>query len=143
MNPPGVLVLVAAFVLMDVVILGVVFSVATGAIRTLAASFPPRAVAADAVFKRGQSISLGLMNYGWSFDISVDAACLHLCPKRFWRALGATPISIPWEHIELKNPGSRWRPASARVGKTDLSAPAWALALARTDGGPGSPPPSP
>lgn len=112
---------------------------------TLSSRYPARPILPSAVSKGWQSIALhGWMGFNNCLTISVDEQHLHLIPWRIVRALGAPPVSIPWDVITDVRPSWPKAYSKARVGGTAIQAPAWCLELATppaevADGGPPTP----
>src|SRR5213078_495240 len=93
-------------------------------------------VGEGAVRRRYQSFSFGIFNFGWSVHVAADERYLHLTPAGFMRWAGAKPVSIPWDEVRLAEKQPRRRSlARAKIGKTTVVGPRWALELA----GPSSP----
>lgn len=128
MSNSTVLLLVAAFALVDSMILGAVISAARSAWNPLAAAFPPRTPAPDAVIRRYQSLRLNWCNYGGCIHLAADTGHLHITPARFARWFGARATSIPWDQIRIVKPGPKW--IDAKVLSVMLRGPAWCLSLA-------------
>jgi len=126
----AIIVMIAVFVLTDAVVVTAVLKATIGGVfNKLHADHPPTEPAPDAVRKDLQSFKSGLINLGWSVNVTVDDRCLHLEPAAVFRMLGAKSSSIPWDAIEPKGkPGKRCR--SVRIGSVDLMGPAWCLRLA-------------
>lgn len=97
--------------------------------------FPDREPLADALTRRHQSFRIGILNLGWSVHVAADDEHLHLTPVRWMQRLGARPVSIPWEAIELRpsRPGGRY--TTAKIGTLTMKGPAWCLDLADPDAG--------
>ena len=132
MSASAVIILVAVFVLTDLVVVGAVFHMAGQNWRELAAPFPAQPVEPDGVRREFQSFKLGMINLGMCVHVAVDAKHLHLYPALFMRlAMRAAPCSIPWSAITLmpgQKPGKRV--LTAQIGKQDLLGPRWCMELA-------------
>lgn len=88
--------------------------------------FPVQEPAPDAVRRSFQSFGIGIVNMGLSIHVAVDAEYLHLTPLAIWRALGATPVSIPWSAMEPVGRSGR----VVRVAGHRLDGPKWCMELA-------------
>jgi len=64
--------------------------------RPIFAKYPAQRPTLDAVSRRYQSFSVGIVNMGFSINVSTDEEFLHLDPLWLWQVLGATPASVPW-----------------------------------------------
>lgn len=127
-----IIALVACFLIVDLVVVGAVITMATTSTRELAGAFPARPLLAGAVRREFQSISVNLFNFGGSFHIAADAACLHLEPVWVLRHFRAPAMSIPWSAIVFTGPPpARKRFVKARIGSAHVRFPAWALAAAQ------------
>ncbi len=124
---PIVITLIVVFAVAEpVVILWAIMKFGWG---PLANDFPHQPVDGQAVRKRFQSFRLGMLNLGFSIHVAVDERHLHLEPAAWMRKLGARPVSIPWERIEVVKRGKgAWM--TARIGPYTLAGPAWCLELA-------------
>ncbi|MGD9691122.1 MAG: hypothetical protein AB7K52_11440 [Phycisphaerales bacterium] len=130
MTTGSVVALVLMFLAVDALVIGAVITMVAQTLGEFAATFPARPKAPDAVRREFQGIGLDLLNLGGSVHISVDEHYLHIDPVWIMRAFRMPPASIPWESIQLVKRGRRWWPAKAKVGKFELRAPDWCLALA-------------
>lgn len=126
----AIIVMIAVFVVMDaVVVIAVMKATIGGLFNKLHAAHPPIEPAPNAVRKDLQSFKSGLINLGWSVNVTVDDRRLHLEPAAIFRMLGAKSSSIPWDAIQPKGrPGERYR--TVKVGSITLTGPAWCLSLA-------------
>ena len=98
--------------------------------KPMVAAYPPREPAPDAVRRRFQSTSLGIVNLGLSTHIAADATYLHLTPLGIFRPFGAVPTSIPWTALEpVGRPGHPPTGARLRPGGYRLAAPRWVMEL--------------
>jgi hypothetical protein len=99
----------------------------------LMARFPRHEPRPDALVRRHQSFSIGILNLGWSVHVAADDGHLHLTTVRWMQRLGARPVSIPWEAIEIKTrrPGGRY--TTVKVGALTMRGPAWCLDLAEPE----------
>lgn len=132
MTAPVVVLLIAMFVITDLVVIGAVFHLAGQSWRELAKSFPAQPVEADGVRKNFQSFRLGMINLGMCVHVAVDGKHLHLFPALFMRlTMRAAPCSIPWNAIALE---PRQKPTrrmlAAKIGKQELLGPRWCMELA-------------
>lgn len=100
----------------------------------LAAAFPPREHRPDAVTRRYQSFSFGIVTFGRSVLATADSAHLHLSPHTLARVFGMKPMSVPWDALTLRpaRPSSRFLVATARAGAGTwtIRGPRWCLELA-------------
>ena len=118
----------AALVLLDVL---VVKTLIAAGWNTVARARRAEPVGDGAVRRRYQSFSFGVFNFGCSVHVAADERYLHLTPAGFMRWAGPRPVSIPWEEVRLaeKQP-RRASLARAKIGKTTVVGPRWALELA-------------
>ncbi|MCH2133187.1 MAG: hypothetical protein MK116_05490 [Phycisphaerales bacterium] len=95
--------------------------------RPIAGQYPPQAHGEDAITRKMQSFSLGIVNMGMSINATADSAHLHLEPVAWLRFFGASRMSIPWTDLKPHGRGGR----SARLGTTGpvLQGPKWCMEL--------------
>jgi hypothetical protein len=98
--------------------------------NTLARAHPAVEPSADAVRREFQSFKMGMFNLGLSVHVEADDEHLHLSPAAFIRWMGATPMSIPWEAIEVMGQGLIKSSTKARIGSVTIYGPTWCLSLA-------------
>jgi len=123
---------VVIFILVDLIIIPLVIrAVVASSWGSLERAWPGRPVGGGAVVREFQSVRIGSSNFGGCVHIAVDDRFLHLMPARFIRWFGAGPVSVPWESLTDVRPVRGGAYASAAAGGTRLTAPAWALELAR------------
>jgi hypothetical protein len=123
---PGLL--VALFVIVDLVVVSAVMSVAMDSIfGKLSKTFPGQLIDERARRKNFQSMSSGIMNFGLCVHIATDDAYLHLLPSAFLRLFRAKATSIPWDAVELQGKGKSKRWVDLKVAGVDLRLPAWIL----------------
>lgn len=122
--------IVAIFIAVDAVVLLAIRAWVKMTFAELAAAFPPVEPEAGAVVRRYQGISIDNLNFGWCFVVSVDERAVHFAPMRLARWFGARAFSVPWDAVNLagKRRG-KWL-QRARIGKWEITGPAWALKLA-------------
>lgn len=100
----------------------------------MAAAFPPREHLPDAVTRRFQSFSFGIVNFGGCVIATADSAHLHLSSHTLARVFGMKPMSVPWDALTLRpaRPSSRFLVATARAGAGSwtIRGPRWCLELA-------------
>ncbi|MBX3374190.1 MAG: hypothetical protein KF817_10165 [Phycisphaeraceae bacterium] len=104
--------------------------------QPMLAPFPARPPAPDAVHRRFQSFSVGIVNMGFSIHVAVDEAFLHLRPVAPWRWLGARDASIPWTAM---TPVGRAARVARLPGGHQIVGPRWCMRLVgagRTDAPP-------
>lgn len=77
----------------------------------------------DAEHRRFQSLSIGVINLGFSVHAAVDRAGIHLEPTRFLRWMGGTPTFWPWEDVKIVTRGTRW--SMIRIGVHSVKCPTW------------------
>jgi hypothetical protein len=122
-----------------IVALGGVVLIAYGAFhgfwRPMVAPFPPREPGPDAVRRRYQSFSFGIVNMGLSIHVAADDEYLHLIPLGPWQALGATPASIPWSAMKPVGKSG----CAAMVGGHRMVGPAWCMELIAPEPDAGAP----
>lgn len=117
--------LVCMFLAVDLVVVGAVVAWAATTVREFAAAFPARAAGAGAVSRRWQGISIGMMNFGWSFTLTADEECLHFEPVWVLRRAGVARASVPWGAMtRTTKPGWRWW-VGVRAGSFELKLPRW------------------
>lgn len=132
MTPLNITIAVVIFVVMDLVIIGAVFSVAAGSARTLAEKFPAKAVRPDAVRREFQSVSVGMGNWGNGYHLIVDEQHLHLEPAWLMRKLRVRMASVPWAEVRrARAPLPRRGRGIATIGGETVRLPVWALELAQ------------
>ena len=124
----AVLVVLAVSATTTMLSLAVVRAMCRRTFGPLAAAFPPREPAPDAVRRSFQSFSVGLINGGWSYHAAADEHHLHLRPTALVRWFGAAAMSIPWGEIRLE-PGRGWV-RRARVRGIKIVGPRWCMDLA-------------
>ncbi|MFN0134315.1 MAG: hypothetical protein ACKVW3_17515 [Phycisphaerales bacterium] len=133
MTPPTTFILVGAFVLMDLIIASLVIrAVMNASVVPLARRFPPRPVLERHVRREFQSFKFGLMSLGGCLHVTADSQHLHLAPAWFARRFGMTPMSIPWDAIELRR--VRRSTATVRINAMpglNVLGPRWCLEIAR------------
>ncbi|MCC5787403.1 MAG: hypothetical protein JJU33_11965 [Phycisphaerales bacterium] len=95
----------------------------------IAEAHPPVEPAPDAVVKRWQSFSAGMLNLGWSVDVAVDERHLHLRPSPLGRVIRLRPASVPWEAVEFVREG--WLSAKVKIAGRELRGPKWCLTMAK------------
>ncbi len=136
MPPSQVALIVGLFIAVDLVVIPIVIRAGiVGSWGDLQKSWPGRPPADGAVVREFQSLRMGSTSFGGCVHIAVDEKHLHLLPAKFLRWFGAAPVSVPWESITDVRPAGRGKFASASLGGRRVTAPAWALELAR--GAPG------
>lgn len=94
-------------------------------------TYPPQSPADDAVRKQLQSFRIGALNLSHSIHVAVDETHLHLTPAKVLRWMGAKPVSIPWDVIELIKRSRFTKSATIRIGKHRIVGPIWCLQLAK------------
>lgn len=102
----------------------------------IAKDFPPREVIEPSIYRPFQSFEINAMSLGSSVHVSLDDECLHLRPAKLVRWMGLTPISIPWEQIEIDQAAvpkikRRFFPnmIKARIGKHKIVGPRWCFEM--------------
>jgi hypothetical protein len=109
----------------------IVKAMVDGVWNKLARDHPAVEASPDAVRREFQSFRLNMLNLGLSVHVTVDDAHLHLSPAAIIRRVGAKPMSIPWEAIEVEGHGFTRSSMKAKVGSVSLYGPAWCLSLGR------------
>lgn len=132
-NPYATALLITTCILEAPIIFVLVFK---GMWTPIARQHPVQPLADDAITRRFQSFSLGMINMGWSVHASVDDQHLHLKPVAFLRWFGAIPMSIRWEHLSKLNRSGK---SAYMTGGHRLVGPAWCFEMlkARTTDGDG------
>ncbi len=106
--------LVFAFILADVLVIGAILSIVFRRIwQPWVEKYPPQAVTEPSHTRKFQSFAVGQMNLGGCVHVTLDDRFLHLQPARPLHGLGLKPISIPWEAIQLDDSAATWSTASA------------------------------
>ncbi len=106
-----------------------VFGLVQGCWVPLQDRYPEQQREPDAVRKTFQSIRIDLFNLGFCVHLAVDSQHLHIEPAWLLRKVRARTISVPWEAIAGYK--QRGRYAKVKLGTTTLTAPAWAMGLAK------------
>ncbi|MEM9064907.1 MAG: hypothetical protein AAGB51_05395 [Planctomycetota bacterium] len=126
----AILIGVAIMLITDAIVVTVLLrSVVGGVFNKLHELHPPVGAASNAVRKDLQSFRSGLINLGWSINVTVDEDHLHLEPAKIFRWFGAKSSSIPWRAVEPRKTFSK-RVRNVRIGAIDLTGPKWCLELA-------------
>lgn len=132
MTPLNITIAVVIFVVMDLIIIGAVFSVAAGSARTIAEKFPAKAVRPDAVRREFQSVAIGMGNWGGSYHLAVDEQHLHMEPAWLMRKLRVRTASVPWDQVKrARGTLPRRGRGIATIGGETVRLPVWALELAQ------------
>lgn len=119
---------IAAFVVIDTIVMVVVIGHALRSMLEPLSKYPAREPEPGSMTRPFQSFSFGIINVGWGFHITVDSKYLHVRPALMERWLRIPPASIPWEEVRIVKPGKRQ--TKAKIGSMDLTGPTWCLALA-------------
>jgi len=122
-NPYATALLITTCILEAPIIFVLVFK---GMWTPIARQHPVQPLADDAITRRFQSFSLGIINMGWSIHASVDDRHLHLEPVRPLRWFGAIPMSIRWEDLSKLNRNGK---SVYMTGGHRLVGPAWCFEL--------------
>lgn len=130
MPPAHIWLIVSIFLAVDAVVLWAVRMWVKSMFAELAAAFPPREPATDAVCRSFQSFSIDSINMGWSVHVAADDYGLHLRPALLMRLVAARPLSIPWKALELYGRRGRWFSKAKIGGRWQMMGPSWALKLA-------------
>ncbi|MBX3402656.1 MAG: hypothetical protein KF699_04500 [Phycisphaeraceae bacterium] len=130
MPPAHIWLIVSIFIAVDAVVLWAVRMWVKHMFVDLAAAFPPREPAADAVRRSFQSFAIDSINMGWSVHVAADDYGLHLRPALLMRLFGGQALSIPWTAIALHGRRGRWFSKSRIAGRWQLMGPSWCLRLA-------------
>jgi len=128
-SPLTATLLIAAFVLLDLIVVCAVLNIAANELKSFAAKFPPVPPQIHAEHRNFQSFGLGLINCGWCFHVTSDPHYVHLFPALLFRKLGVPSLSIP--RTELKDPKKCFGGVRVTVAGNDLRGPRWCLAPAR------------
>lgn len=120
----------AALVVLSLAIVPIVALLAFHMIwRPLFTRYPPQRPSLGAERRRFQSMSIGIVNMGFSVHIATDEEFLHLEPLGVWQVLGACAASIPWSALVPASPAANFSPFGVAVtldGQT-ITAPKWCL----------------
>ncbi len=106
-----------------------VFGLVQGSWVPLQDKFPAEQREADAVRKQFQSIRIDMFNLGFCAHLAVDSQHMHIEPAWLLRKARAKTISVPWQ--AMAGYKQRGRYAKVKLGGTTLTAPAWAMELAK------------
>ena len=109
----------------------IILGVFHGLWKPIARTYPEQEHGTDALTKKFQSFSLGIINMGLSIHATVDESFLHLRPVTWLRALGASPMSIPWD--EMKRLDKKGRSVILNGGHR-LVGPAWCFEMLKATG---------
>ncbi|MCH2152450.1 MAG: hypothetical protein MK089_03840 [Phycisphaerales bacterium] len=104
----------------------IMFGIFHGMWKPIAMKYPPQDHAPDAITKRCQSFSIGIMNMGWSINTTVDENHLHLSPVKWLQFFGACPMSIPWNALKLQGKNSR---RASLAGGPGIQGPEWCFQM--------------
>ncbi len=133
MPPAYVWLIVAIFLAVDAVVLWAVCMWVKSIFAELAAKFPPREPAPDAVRREFQSFSIDTVNMGWSVHAAADDFGLHLRPALLIRLFGGRALSIPWSEVSPYGRRGRWFSKAKIGGRWSMTGPSWCLRLAEGD----------
>ncbi|MBX3405302.1 MAG: hypothetical protein KF869_00955 [Phycisphaeraceae bacterium] len=133
MPPAHIWLIVSIFIAVDAVVLWAVRMWVKHMFVDLAAAFPAREPATDAVRRSFQSFSIDSINMGWSVHVAADDYGLHLRPALLMRLFGGQALSIPWTAIALYGRRGRWFSKAKVGGRWQLMGPSWCLKLAEGD----------
>lgn len=134
MTTGTIILLVALFLVIDLIVVCSIVTLAAAPAKKLAAAYPPVPPKPDAVVKRFQSFRIGMMGLGGCIHVAADEKYMHLTPARFARWFGVRAMSIPWTKIELTGKRYKGRGVAAKIdGKLDIVGPPWVMDLAADD----------
>ena len=119
--------LIALVVLLDVMIVGAIFSALGVSWRKFAAKWPPVAPGQVHERRHRQGLALGSYNTGGCFTIERDAKHIHATPNAFGRLIRVTPISIPLARIDKCVP-KMFGHCELAIGSDRLTVPRWCVA---------------
>lgn len=125
---PLIIALIILFVVVEPIVL--IWAMVRFGWSKLAEAFPAQAIEPDAVRRNFQSFRIGIMNLGYSIHVAADQGYLHLEPARYLRWLGAGPVSIPWDDIEIVKRSRLARWITIKAGSHKITGPEWCLSLA-------------
>jgi hypothetical protein len=131
----GVLIIIPIILAVDALVVYAIASGMASTWNTMARKYPGTEPAPGAVRRNFQSFSIGIFNMGWCVHVAVDDDRLHLLPARVMRWAGARAISVPWEEVAYVRPVRWGKYARVRIGRQELTGPAWALDLAKDAAG--------
>lgn len=123
-----IVMMVGAFLIVDLVVVGAVMTAAVeGSLGKIARKYPAQPIGVNAKRRDFQSMSSGIVNLGFCIHIATDEQYLHILPSAFLRLFKAKAMSVPWSQVELaaKQPRKRW--LNVIIEKSDLALPAWIL----------------
>ncbi|MGP1273075.1 MAG: hypothetical protein ACTS22_07060 [Phycisphaerales bacterium] len=113
------------------VVFFVIRGMASNTLTPLAEAFPPAHPEPVAVERRRQSFSFGLLNLGFCFRVTTDAAHLHLRPEPWARWMHIPDLSLPWTALtaEGQRRGRVWahaiRVETGRRVPVTIRGPRW------------------
>ncbi len=126
MSGTEIVLLVTAILLVDGLIVLGLRMLAMSTFEELARAYPPRPRRGSTAARRYQSIAVGWLNFGNSFEIARDDEHVHFAPMLVARWFGAKPFSVPL--AALGEAGAVHRHGRVvKLGKLRLGAPKWAL----------------
>lgn len=128
MPPWVVALLIALFILIDLVVMRAVISMATDPIRKLGKRYPPQQPLPGHIRHGFQSLKVELLNMGQSVHLTIDERWLHIEPALVLRWIGVPSCSIPWDAIKYVR--TRWGGSRVKIDGVELSGPKWAFSLA-------------
>ncbi len=128
MSTTTIILLVAVFLITDIVVVGAVMQMAGQSLRKLGGAFPSIPRNANAVERRFQSFKVGMVSLGFSIHAAVDENALHLTPTTVARWIGMKPISLPWYAFERVRPVMGG--VSASIAGVGIVGPRWCMELA-------------
>ena len=123
-------VIIIAFVILDIVIIGCVFGTLAMEWNALARTYPDREPKPGAIQRRYQSCSLGIFNLSGCTHIITDDEYLHIRPALFLRLSTSRSLSIPWDEVIPGKYQFFRRYRKFRIGSKNMVAPSWVVDLA-------------
>jgi len=123
--------LLVVVLVVHVLVFGAIRRLCVERFRALATAYPALTPSPDALKRQCCSVSIDWFSFGMCCHIWADATHLHMRFMWIAQIFGAQAMSVPWDALQIMRRG-RWT-WIARVGKSFLSAPAWAMKLAEPD----------
>ena len=120
--------LVAVILVVDLAVIGAVFSMCGASLKPLVDAFPPVTPAVDAVRRKRQSFRFDSVKFGGCIHVAADAHDLHLQPVWLARRFGMKDISVPWSAFGPVRVNGKW--AEAQLRSVSVRGPAWCMSLA-------------
>jgi hypothetical protein len=117
--------IVGIFLMVDLVVVGSVIAMVVVSLKEFANAFPATPPKPGAVLRKRQSVSIGILNLGWSVALTADDEGLHFGPPWLLRKMGVPSATVPWDAMRrTTKPGYRWY-CGVKAGAFSLKLPRW------------------